>query len=242
MDKFQKRHLEHIKHSCLQTIKRHKLIAEDDKVLIGLSGGKDSLVLTEVLAHIRRYAGFNYSLTACHIKVKDVPYEINRAYLEDFCGELQVPFLYIETSYENTESDKSPCYFCSWTRRKKFFELSQSDGYNRLATGHHMDDAIETHFMNMIYHGRSSSLPQKLTMFDGRMDIIRPFLEIDEASLAEYAAIRQFPKLKTVCPFDRESKRSATREIIEQICADFPQARINLFNAQRNSVTDYLPS
>jgi len=96
-------------------------------------------------------------------------------------------------------------------------------------------------FMNMIYHGEMSSLPHSLNMFEKKLELIRPLLEIQEQKLMDYAEIMKYPKLKSECPFDKTSKRKATRQIIESICADFPQARINMFNTMRRIRGEYLP-
>jgi tRNA 2-thiocytidine biosynthesis protein TtcA len=241
MDKKDKSFIERVKHRCLATIENHLLIAPGDKLLIGLSGGKDSLVLLEILSQLRKYGNISCELYACHIKVTDMPYLIDKAAIESFCYKREVPFYYIERSYADSSIDKSPCYFCSWTRRQVFFELSGQLGCNKLATGHHMDDAIETMLMNMVYHGSYSSIPYQLPMFGGRLTIIRPLLDLKEEKLLKYAELKSYPKIKTECPYDKTSKRKKTRAHIEAICAGFPQARINMFSAMGRIKHGYLP-
>jgi len=217
------------------------LIEDGDTILIGISGGKDSLILTEILSSIRKYAQVDYSLVGCHVKVTDIPYQIDIDFLKRFCADQDVEFHYIERTYEDTNFDKNPCYFCSWTRKKVFYEFSKERGCKKLATGHHLDDAVETLLMNMIYHGSISSLPYSFSMFDGRLHYIRPLLAIPEQKMKYYATLRDYPKLKTECPFDHASSRTKVRNLVEGMCADFPQARANLFNAMQNINSDYLP-
>lgn len=241
MEKLEKRHIERVRHTIGKTISKYGLIEEGDKILIGLSGGKDSLILLETLAERRKYVPIQYELAASHIKVENVPYEINRQYLEDFCQSLNVPFIYRETKYEEDRQSESPCFFCSWTRRKELFNLSKELGCNKIATGHHLDDALETLLMNMVYHGSISSLPAKFTMFEGRIEFIRPMIEVLEEKLVEYASIKQYPKLKTECPFDYETKRKTLRKVIDQIEGIHGQAKINMFRSMSKICGEYLP-
>lgn len=241
MNKFDKRHIEKVRHSIGKTINKHRLIEENDSILLGLSGGKDSLILLETLAERRKYSKIQYTITAAHIKVENVPYKINKEYLEDFCNKLHVPFIYKSVKYTEDRQTESPCYFCSWSRRKELFNLSKEINCNKIATGHHLDDALETLMMNMVYHGSISSLPATFTMFDGRIQFIRPLIETMEKQLVTYAEIRQYPKLKSECPFDTKSKRKTIRELIEHLEEIYGQAKINMFRSMQKICTDYLP-
>lgn len=187
-----------------RTIYKYKLINDGDRIIVGLSGGKDSLILLEALADRKAYIPFKFELIAVHVQVDNIPYKINIDYLKSFCNELNVPF-YLKNITVDIEKDKkkAPCFVCSWYRRKTIFSLSQELHCNKIALGHHMDDAVETLLMNLVYHGSFSSLPQKLTMFDGRMELIRPLLLQTNDQLSKYAIYRQFPEEISLCPFSQ---------------------------------------
>ncbi len=223
-------------------ILKNELINKDDRVLIGLSGGKDSLILTEALASIRKKLPFPFQLSAIHIHIPQVGYKTDIQYLETFCGKLNIPFDVItkDVNFDNRKG-KSPCFICSWHRRKTLFKYAKEHEYNKLALGHHMDDALETMLMNMIYHGSISSLPLKLTMFEGRMDIIRPMIYIPEIELIEYSRIACFEKEKENCPFEKNTSRNESKKWLKEIETWHNTARINLFNSMGKVYPEYLP-
>jgi len=242
-DKLQKRFIEKIRHKVGSTIGKFNLIEDGDKILIGISGGKDSLILTEILAERRRYIPIDYELFAVHVKVKDMPYEINLDFLSDFCEKLNVNFIYKELEYEEQKKEhRSPCYFCAWTRRKVFYSLSKELGCGKLATGHHLDDALQTMLMNMIYHASISSIPEKVSMFDGRLQFIRPLIESFEDDLVKYAQIQNYPKLKTECSYDEKTNRYAVKKVMDETAKLNASAKLNMFNSMSNICSDYLPT
>ena len=130
------------------------MIASGDKILVGVSGGKDSLALLEVLALRARDPKQDYTVAAAHIAVENVAYEVDAAYLADFCSRLGVPFFTrtIPTAVREF-SGKPVCFVCSWNRRKALFEIAQEQGCNKLALAHHRDDAIESLLMSMMFNG-----------------------------------------------------------------------------------------
>ena len=156
------------------------LISEGDHILVGLSGGKDSMILLEALAERLSAVPFDFSITAAHVEAMGIGYEINREKLASFCDRLDIPLHYrsIEPNLEKDPS-KTACFICSWHRRKELFKLTKELNCNKLALGHHRNDAIETLLMNMIYHGSISSLPYTLDMFEGRIRLIRPMMDLD---------------------------------------------------------------
>jgi tRNA 2-thiocytidine biosynthesis protein TtcA len=241
MDKKTKAYLEKIRHSVGSTIETFGLIEEGDTILISLSGGKDSLILTEILSVRRRYSPVNYSLVVAHIKVQNIPYLVDVEYLREFCKKLDVTFIYKEIAFEEDKQTESPCFFCAWSRRKELFQLAREYNCNKIATGHHADDAIETLFMNMAMHGKMSSLPACFPLFDGEMQFVRPLIQMFESDMLKYAEIQSYSKLKTPCPYDHVTRRKQFREIIDSIEAIHPHAKINLFNSMSNFIPEYLP-
>jgi tRNA 2-thiocytidine biosynthesis protein TtcA len=223
------------------TSKKFCLIEPDDKILIGVSGGKDSLFLIEALADRISHLPYKVELIACHISIGEVGYKVDKVFLEQMCERLGVTFLYDSLSVSLTSNpDKAPCFVCSWHRRKRLFEIAKERGCNKLALGHHADDAIETLLLNMTFHGSISSLPQKLSMFGGRMFLIRPLIELTNAELKQAAEIKQYPKLKSTCPFGDDTKRIRMREIVESIAALNKNARKNILRSMSKINPEYL--
>lgn len=241
LSKQDKAFIERIHHAVGKTIGMFDLIQENDTILIGLSGGKDSLILTETLAKRLRYAKIKYSLIAAHIKVKEVSYNVDVDFLQSFCDSLNVPFIYKEINLSKEIRNNNPCFPCSWSRRKELFSIAREHKSNKIATGHHADDALETMIMNMAMHGSVSSLPANFPLFDGDIVFIRPLIQLFEESLKHYANIQQYPSLKQACPFDHITRRKQFRQIIDSIETIHPGAKVNMFRSMSNVVKEYLP-
>ena len=129
---------------------QYGLIEEGDKILIGLSGGKDSLALVELLGKRVRIYKPRFSVVAVHVVMKNIPYQSDTAYLKAHCEAYGVPFVQYETAFDPaTDTRKSPCFLCSWNRRKALFTVAKEHGCNKIALGHHMDDLLET-LVNMV--------------------------------------------------------------------------------------------
>ena len=223
-------------------LNEHQLIEAGDRVLVGLSGGKDSLILLETLADRLRHLPFDFQLFAVHVSARNMGYEMDTGYLQEFCHNLKVPLYLEEIEVDLTvDPKKAPCFVCSWNRRKRIFELSKELDCNKIAFGHHKDDAVQTVLMNMIFHGSISSLPQKLSMFDGRIRLIRPLLFIPEKELTYYATLRSFKKQEKSCPYDDTTRRESIKEIIRQMDRLNRNARRNIFQSMDNIYEEYLP-
>jgi len=242
LSKYQKSHIERVKNKVAKAIMDYKMVEDGDSVLVAVSGGKDSLVMLESLASIKNYGLVDYEIEALHINVTDVPYQADNTFLENYCNKLSIKFTIqnIEADIEN-RGKKGHCFVCSWHRRKALFTFANENGFQKLALGHHLDDAIETLLINMAYHGNISSLPGKLSMFNSVIDLIRPLILLTNKDTAEYARIRHYPPLKEACPFEDKTKRNTARELIKQLEAIHPKAKFNLFNSMGNIDEEYLP-
>ncbi len=239
-----KRFVEKIRSKVSEAIIKYDQINPGDNILVGLSGGKDSMALLDVLVNRKRILPFDFKLTAVHIDITTIPYETDRTYLQAFCDEREVAFIYVENDVvvEAKKANKSPCFYCSWNRRKSLFAYALQNNYSKLALGHHLDDAVETLLMNMTYHGEMSSLPGKLSMFDGKLHLIRPLLLLTDAELRRYSTIIGYRPLVRNCPFENITMRNDAGEIIRQLSKINPKAKFNLFRAMENINQDYLPS
>lgn len=220
----------------------YKLIEDGDKILVGVSGGKDSLALLEVLALRARDPKQHYTVMAAHIAVENVAYEVDGEYIREFCDRLGVELVQRTIRTEvNEGSDKPVCFVCSWNRRKTLFEIAKEKGCNKLALGHHRDDAVESLLMSMMFNGMMASMPPRLELFDHTFMLIRPFIYLTNEETLQYAAFRNFKKQKKNCPHERATNRNAVAEIIRQMETLSPHVRGNLFAAMKNIQTEYLP-
>lgn len=242
LSQYQKRHIEYVNNKVAKSIVDNSLIYKGDKVLVAVSGGKDSLVLLETLAILRQYDFLDFTLEAIHIDVEDVAYSADIKALKSMGKRLNVKMniLGIESNMED-RGKKAPCFVCSWHRRKALFTFADEHGFKKLALGHHMDDAVETLLINMAYHGNISSLPAKLSMFEGVINLIRPLILLTNKDTQEYANIKGFPKQTVTCPFEDITKRTTARNILEQLKAINPKASQSIFRSMGNIDLDYLP-
>lgn len=236
------KYTENLRKRIFRTLYKQQLLESGDRIMVGLSGGKDSLILLESLAERCRQLPFIIELVACHVMIGNIGYKVDTGFLESFCKAAGVPFYLEQMNIELDETgEKKPCFLCSWNRRKVMFRLTKELKCNKLAFGHHMDDALETLFMNMVYHGSLSSMPFKFDMFDGRLQVIRPLLELTNKELEGYALKRNWPKEIKVCPYDNETGRSVMKNFVEEISKLHKNARKNMFRSMNNPYPEYLP-
>lgn len=218
------------------------LIEDGDKILIGLSGGKDSLALVELLAKRARVFKPRFSVVAVHVVMKNIPYQSDLAYLREYVESWNIPFVLYETEFDaSTDMRKSPCFLCSWNRRKALFTVAKEQGCNKIALGHHMDDILETLLMNITFQGAFSSMPPRLVMKKFDMTIIRPMCLVHESDLLELAQIRGYRKQVKNCPYEVQSHRSNMKDILHQLEEMNPEARYSLWGSMANVQEELLP-
>ncbi len=221
---------------------RYGLIEDGDRILVGLSGGKDSLALLELLSARSRIYKPKFSVIAAHVVMKNIAYESDISYLKAFAEDRGVPFVCRETSFDSSsDTRKSPCFLCSWNRRKTLFTLAKELGCNKIALGHHMDDILETLLMNMTFQGAFGTMPPRLVMRKFDMTVIRPMCMVHEADLKELADLKGYRKQIKNCPYEHDSHRSDMKEILHRLEKMNPEARYSLWGSMNNIQTDLLP-
>lgn len=218
------------------------MIGDGDHLLVGLSGGKDSMILLEALAERLRSLPFDFRLSAAHVEATGIGYKIDREQLAAFCEKLEVPLHYriIEPDLQKDPS-KAACFVCSWHRRKVLFDLTRELHCNKLVLGHHRNDAIHTLLMNMIYHGSISSLPYSLKMFEGRIHLIRPLMDMDERILEDYAELNSLVKVEKSCPHEDKTQRENISQLVKQVENLYGKGPFNIFKAMSKICEEYLP-
>ncbi len=234
-----------------RALHRYEMLAPGDRVLVALSGGADSLVLTYFLAEWRRKVPFDYELLAVHLDMgfdRGPGYRQGLSALERFCEELGVPFRVLDTdcasqALKAAERGKpSPCFVCSWHRRKYLFRLAGEENFNKIAFGHHRDDLVVTFFLNMCFHGELSTIVPVQEMFGGRLYLIRPLVLVEKSALKAFAQREGFPVLENPCPFSGETRRVfMERWLEEHLYTINPKVRGSVFQAIFNCRPEYLP-
>ena len=226
------------------------LIADGDHILIGLSGGKDSLALVEFLGKRAQVYVPRFQVTAVHIRVKERDYHSDLSYLEDFCARVRVPLVIRDTeigearetsNLEGKGKEKHPCFLCSWYRRKALLDVAKELGCNKIALGHHKDDLIETLLMNLIFQGSVSTIPPLLQMEKMPLQMIRPLCLIEEKDIATYAEMSRYEKQLKLCPLEKVSSRTQVKGLLSQLEELNPNVRDSIWGAMENIKADYLP-
>lgn len=226
----------------LKGIVDYGLISDGDKILVGLSGGKDSMALLELLAMRSRIFKPRFTVMAVHVEMSNIEYKSDTTYLSEFARSLGVEFVTYTTSFDpTTDTRKSPCFLCSWNRRKALFTVAKEHGCNKIALGHHMDDILETLLMNMTFQGAVSTMPPLLVMRKFDMTIIRPMCLLHESDLIEMARIRGYRKQIKNCPYEKDSHRSDMKGVLRRLEEMNPEARYSLWSSMNNIQEDMLP-
>ena len=215
------------------------LIDEGDRVMVCLSGGKDSYALLDALRVLQRRAPVAFELLAVNVDQGWPGYR--PAEIAAFLVREGVPHRMISKDFKTIVEaklapDATPCSLCSRLRRGVLYNLAQELGCNKIALGHHADDLIETLVMNMFFSGKLGSMPPKLVSDDGRNTVIRPLALVSEELLVAYADERQFPIIGCACPSCGlpEQKRQVVKRLLGELERDQPGLKHNMLAALRN--------
>ncbi len=225
-----------------QAIHRYDMITHGDRIAVGLSGGKDSLVLMWVLHERLSRIPIHYSLIGIHI---DLGFDGGPASLvEDYCKKMGYNLRVEHTDYgirgHSEENRENPCFLCAHLRRKRLFELADEYECNKLALGHNMDDIIETLFLNMCYSGEISTMVPYQPFFQGKLTVIRPLAHVGEEAARRFAKAHEFPEFVDPCPTARTSKRSEVKKMLNRLYKTNRKIRGNIFRSMSHVKPDYL--
>ncbi len=220
-------------HQCFKKgVVKYGLLEDGDKILVALSGGKDSLTMLELLARRARIFKPRISLVALHVVMKNIDYVSDVGYLRVCCERLGVPFYCEKTSFDDrAESGKPHCFLCSWYRRKVLFEKAQELHCNKIALGHHMDDILCTLLMNMTFSGRCTTMLPRLDMSKFSVTIIRPLCLVHESDISRYAREMNFPQQLRTCPYEDKTNRKSMTDVLHTLEKINPEARYSLWHS-----------
>jgi len=200
-------------------INKYRMIAEDDRVLVSVSGGKDSLALALALALRKRWLPIDYELQALHIDWKEYPLSSQKlSELQEFFKVLKIPLHTLQaTMFSETFHGEFNCYLCSRNRRRILFDFAEKENITTVAMGHHLDDIVETALINLCFRADFSSMLPVQDFFSGELHIIRPMCEVRESVIARLAREVDLPVAKAPCPYNQTNIRSRLKPIIRNL-------------------------
>ncbi|OBW91028.1 tRNA 2-thiocytidine biosynthesis protein TtcA [Gallibacterium genomosp. 3] len=220
------------------------MIEEGDRVMVCLSGGKDSYTLLDILLNLKLNAPINFEIVAVNLDQKQpsFPEEV----LPNYLSQLGVEYKIVEENTYGIVKEKIPegkttCSLCSRLRRGILYRTATELGATKIALGHHRDDMLETLFLNMFYGGKMKSMPPKLISDDGKQIVIRPLAYCREKDIARYAEAKQFPIIPcNLCGSQPNLQRQVIKEMLQAWDRQYPGRIETMFSALQNVVPSHL--
>ncbi len=221
----------------------YNMIREGDRIAVGVSGGKDSLVLLVLLAGLREYFNKPFELEAVTI---DMGLGMDYGPVEELCRSVQVPYTVVKTQIApiifDHRKEKNPCSMCSKMRRGALNQAILDKGFNKLALGHHYDDAVETFVMNLLFEGRIGCFQPVTDLDRTGITQIRPMLYIHEKTVDNFAVRRGLPVIENRCPVDKSTKREEVKQLVYDLSKTYPDLKERIFGAmQRCPLPEWEP-
>ena len=220
----------------------YSMFSAGDNVLVAVSGGVDSLVLSFVLSMWQKKAPIHFNLAAYHIDHGFWRTDAAMSAPATAIGQQLLPYgLTLEIAAEREISEEArTCFLCARNRRCQLFDLARERGYNKIALGHHKDDLIETFFLNAIYSGNISTMLPRQDLFGGSLAIVRPMAYLEKTEVEQIAGDLQLKPVKNLCPLSEDTRREKVRSLLQRLYADEPTAKSSVFAALSNVRRDYL--
>lgn len=227
-----------------KTSEDYQLLAPKDRIMVAVSGGKDSYGLLYLLRDLKKRLPFSIEIVAVHLDQKQPDYD-GRS-LQEFLQDFGVPFEIVsEDTYsvviENVKEGGTYCSLCSRLRRGVLYRVAERLGCNKIALGHHRDDALETFLMNLIYSGKLQSMPPKYTTDDGRFEVIRPLIHCEESKLQALSDEQGFPILPcNLCGSQDGLKRERMTQLLSQLEVEKSDVKSVMMTALSNICPTHL--
>ena len=214
-----------------RAVTEYKMIRDGDRIAVGLSGGKDSVTLLDLLAAYRKFSPERFTLVAVTVDLGFKNADFTK--LEAFCASVGVPYQVVKTEIGEVvfgvRKESNPCALCAKMRKGALFSTAKDAGCNKVALGHHADDFIETMLLSLFYEGRLSTMPPKALLDRTGIVQIRPMMYLEEKNIAAYAV--NLPVCKSCCPADKVTKREYVKEVIDGVKKEIPFVRDRMYSA-----------
>lgn len=223
-------------------MEKYDMIQTGDKIAVGLSGGKDSVALLAALAEMRRFYPEKYEVIAITADMRFDGTDTDYTVLEEFCKSIDVPYVIKRTELAdiifNIRKESNPCSLCAKMRRGILHDTAIENGCNKVALGHHMDDAVETFFMNLLKGGNVSCFCPVTYLSRKDIHVIRPMVLATEALVAGAVNQNSLPVVKSKCLMDKTSERQRTKELVYSLNKEYPQLREKIIGAMQRKGID----
>ena len=229
-----------IESKVMRALVEFDMIQDGDKILIGLSGGKDSLVLTYVMSILQKRLAKNFSLAALTINPNfDENFQSNATKLTEFCRTLDIQHKIesVDIASAIQAANKNPCFTCAYFRRAAVNRVANEIGANKVAYAHHLDDAVETFLMSLLSSGQLTTFAPKTFLSRTNVTVIRPLIYLREYEVKSFVKTKNFEVLKSPCPIDGTTNRQTVKNLIVNLSKTFPDLFNHLTAAlKKNSV------
>lgn len=234
--------MQHMLGLMRKAIEEFDLIQNGDKIAVGISGGKDSLVLLEGLARLRRFLGVSFSLVGLTLDLQFGNRPDDYSQIEQMCKRWEVPYIVKRTDIASivfdVRKEPHPCSLCARLRRGALHDLAVENGCNKIAFGHHFDDAVETFFMNLFHEGRIGCFSPKTYLSRKKITLIRPMVFAPEKEVRKAALKCQLPIVKSRCPADGASNREKIKQFLNSCNRQDKGFSDRIFGAMRRADID----
>ncbi len=222
----------------------YDMIQEGDRVAVGVSGGKDSMLLLLALNHLKSFYPKHFELSAVTIELGFEGMDFTP--VKDMCAELNIPYACLKTDIKeivfDVRKEDNPCSLCAKMRRGALNDYLRENGIGKLALGHHFDDAVETFMMSLLFEGRISCFRPVTYLDRSGITQIRPLVYCGEQKIANLAAQLNVPVVENPCPQDKASKRWEIKQMLKTMSADYPDMKSKIFGAmQRQPLPGWQP-
>ncbi|MCK5312733.1 MAG: tRNA 2-thiocytidine(32) synthetase TtcA [Desulfobacteraceae bacterium] len=229
-----------VNHAVGKAIHDYNMILDQENLLVGVSGGKDSLALLNILFSFQKKAPVDFNIFPVYI---DLGFENSfskelEAYVNTHYGTIRIEYTDYGVYAHSEKNKENPCFLCSRLRRKRLFEIAQELGCKKIALGHHKDDIIETFFINMLYAGKLGTMKPGQSFFNDKFKVIRPLSYLEKDEIIKYCLKFNMPDFVSSCPSDSASKRDAVRDMLGNLYMENSHIKGNIFKAMGQVIND----
>lgn len=230
---------QHLLSYVRRAVQDYDMIQEGDKIAIGISGGKDSLILALALSCLRRFYPQKFEVIGVTVSLGFDNFDLSQ--VQAFFAKIQVPFYICETQIGkiifDERKESNPCSLCSKMRKGALYDYAKQLGCNKIALGHNKDDINETLLMSLLYEGRIHTMAPVTYMDQVDMHIVRPLLYVPECDIRGFVKKENLPIVKSPCPVDGKTKREDMKQLIYSLQKEIPKVQEHLFGAiQRSTI------
>ena len=237
--------MQHLMGLVRRCVDDYNMIQEGDRIAVGVSGGKDSLTLLVLLAGLRQYYPKHFDLEAISIDM-GLP-DMDFAPVETLCQKWDIPYTRVQTEIStiifDVRQEKNPCSMCAKMRRGALNDALLERGFNKVALGHHYDDAVETFLLSLFYEGRLSCFQPVTYLSRTGVTQIRPMLYVGEKAVESFSKRMELPVVHNTCPADKNTKRQEVKDLLQTLQATYPDLKTKIFGAmQRLPLPEWGPA